>query len=74
MSDEKRLLRCSVGSSIGNFPRKEAAAFLRQIAASLGPRDNLLLGVDECEDAEKVYSAYNDSEGYVLNRPVTVRC
>ena len=52
------------GSSIGNFPRDEAAAFLRRIAASLGPRDNLLLGVDACQDAEKVYSAYNDSEGY----------
>ncbi|KAK5133709.1 hypothetical protein LTR08_007463 [Meristemomyces frigidus] len=53
----------SLGSSIGNFPRQEAAAFLRQIAASLGPRDNLLLGVDGCQNAERVYSAYNDTEG-----------
>lgn len=53
----------SMGSSIGNFTRDEAAGFLRQFAAILGPRDNLMIGVDGCEDSQKVYRAYNDSEG-----------
>ncbi|RMZ14198.1 hypothetical protein D0864_00247 [Hortaea werneckii] len=53
----------SMGSSIGNFTRDEAAGFLRQFAAILGPRDNLMIGVDGCEDPQKVYRAYNDSEG-----------
>ncbi|KAK4543547.1 hypothetical protein LTR36_005442 [Oleoguttula mirabilis] len=53
----------SMGSSIGNFPRDEAAGFVKQFAAILGPQDSLLLGLDGCQDAEKVYHAYNDVDG-----------
>lgn len=56
----------SMGSSIGNFNRDDAAGFLRQFAAILGPRDSLMIGMDACEDAQKVYQAYNDSDGYVF--------
>jgi len=54
----------SMGSSIGNFTRNEAAGFVRQFAAALGPEDNLLFGVDACQDTKKVHQAYNDSHGY----------
>ncbi|TIA55540.1 hypothetical protein D6C79_00388 [Aureobasidium pullulans] len=53
----------SLGSSIGNFSRDEAAKFLSQFAETLDPNDTLLLGVDACTDANKVYHAYNDREG-----------
>ncbi|EMC91772.1 hypothetical protein BAUCODRAFT_116776 [Baudoinia panamericana UAMH 10762] len=53
----------SMGSSIGNFPRDEAADFVRQITSALGPQDMLLIGVDACQDPQKVFHAYNDSEG-----------
>ena len=53
----------SLGSSIGNFTRPEAAAFAKQFADILSPSDRLLFGVDACQEPEKVYHAYNDSEG-----------
>lgn len=53
----------SMGSSIGNFPRDDAAAFIAQWSAQLGPDDMMLIGLDGCLDSEKVYHAYNDREG-----------
>ena len=53
----------SLGSSIGNFDRSEAAQFISQFADVLTPTDSMLLGIDACTDAEKVYHAYNDREG-----------
>lgn len=61
----------SLGSSIGNFSRDEAAQFLAGFADALNPSDSLLLGIDACTDSAKVYHAYNDREGltheFVLN-------
>ena len=51
------------GSTIGNFTRAEAAAFLRRIAAVLGPGAGLLIGVDLRKDPARLHAAYNDSEG-----------
>jgi len=56
----------SLGSSIGNFTREEAPAFLAQYMSFLGPRDMLLIGLDACQEPEKVYLAYNDSDGWVM--------
>ncbi|KAF4549171.1 Histidine-specific methyltransferase-like protein [Elsinoe fawcettii] len=53
----------SLGSSIGNFDRKEAAEFLAQFRDVLGAGDSFLLGVDACTNPEKVYHAYNDRHG-----------
>lgn len=53
----------SLGSSIGNFTRGEAVGFVKQFADILSPADRLLIGVDACQEPEKVYHAYNDSEG-----------
>lgn len=53
----------SLGSSIGNFSRDEAAKFLSQFSEILDADDTLLLGLDACTDEDKVYHAYNDREG-----------
>ena len=53
----------SLGSSIGNFNRSDAAEFVRAIASTLEPHDRLLIALDGCQDGEKVYHAYNDREG-----------
>ncbi|KAM7203815.1 C-type lectin fold [Naviculisporaceae sp. PSN 640] len=61
----------SLGSSIGNFDRDEAADFLKGFADVLNPGDTMLIGVDHCDNPAKVYHAYNDKEGlthkFVLN-------
>ncbi|KAJ5102025.1 hypothetical protein NUU61_004247 [Penicillium alfredii] len=53
----------SMGSSIGNFDRPEATEFLSGFAKLLHPSDFMLIGLDACKTPEKVYSAYNDSQG-----------
>ena len=61
----------SMGSSIGNFSRQEAADFLRSVSASLQPGDEMLIGIDGCKDPEKVLLAYNDPHNvtheFILN-------
>src|SRR2546429_2752610 len=53
----------SMGSSIGNFSRADAAEFLRKFAGVLGPQGSLIIGLDGCKDKDKVYHAYNDKLG-----------
>lgn len=53
----------SMGSSVGNFPREEAVGFIEQFAAVLGPQDKLIVGVDACQEPDRVYHAYNDRHG-----------
>jgi EasF-like predicted methyltransferase len=53
----------SMGSSLGNFDRTAAADFLCGFSKALDPSDFLLIGLDACKTPEKVYKAYNDSEG-----------
>ncbi|KAK3368897.1 C-type lectin protein [Lasiosphaeria ovina] len=69
VSRQKSIL--SLGSSIGNFERAEAAAFLKNFADVLNPGDTMLIGLDGCDSPAKVYHAYNDREGltheFVLN-------
>lgn len=52
----------SMGSSIGNFSRTDAAEFLSRISAALQPSDRILFGIDGCKDPKRVYHAYNDRE------------
>ena len=53
----------SMGSSIGNFTRHDAASFLNGFAKILGPSDAMVIGLDSCKNPKKVYDAYNDSKG-----------
>lgn len=50
------------GSTIGNFTRPEAAAFLRR-AAVLLKGGGLLIGVDLVKDPAILHAAYNDAAG-----------
>ena len=57
---EKPKAILSMGSSIGNFTPAEAVDFIAQFASELGPEDLMLIALDGCQDADKVYNAYND--------------
>ena len=60
-----------LGSSIGNLNRTEAAAFLQSFTPVLGPHCKMLVGIDGCQNGNRVYHAYNDKIGktheFVLN-------
>lgn len=60
-----------LGSSVGNLSRTEAATFLQEFSEILKGQDSMLIGIDACQDKDKVYHAYNDSEGkthkFILN-------
>jgi dimethylhistidine N-methyltransferase len=51
------------GSTIGNLQPHEAAHFLRDIAAVVGPAGGLVLGVDRRKDPRLLHAAYNDAAG-----------
>ncbi len=51
------------GSTIGNFTRTEALAFLRHARAVAGPGGGMLVGVDLKKDAARLHAAYNDAQG-----------
>lgn len=53
----------TLGSSIGNFSRDEAARFLQSFGEILGPADLFLVGLDACQVPDRVFRAYNDSQG-----------
>lgn len=53
-----------LGSSIGNFNRKEASLFLQKYRSdAMNVGDLFLIGIDRRNDSEKVRVAYNDSKG-----------
>jgi dimethylhistidine N-methyltransferase len=52
------------GSSIGNYDREEAAAFLRRARAVVGPAGAALIGVDLKKPKPILDLAYNDPEGF----------
>jgi len=51
------------GSTIGNFHRDQAEAFLTQIAHICGPDGGLLIGVDLKKDPQVLNAAYDDAQG-----------
>ncbi|KAF2492218.1 hypothetical protein BU16DRAFT_529576 [Lophium mytilinum] len=51
-----------LGSSIGNFRRDEAQAFLKGYQNALEEGDLMLIGIDACKDSSRVYDAYNDKQ------------
>jgi len=52
-----------LGSNVGNFDRREAAAFLRRVRAALAPADRVLLGVDLRKPRAILEAAYDDAQG-----------
>lgn len=51
------------GSSIGNFNRKEAHRYLKQIHQLVGINGKLLIGIDLKKDPAILHAAYNDAKG-----------
>jgi len=74
----ERRLFVFLGGTFGNLPDLEAQRFLKRIRQAMGPRDQLLLGVDRVKDHAVLNAAYNDRQGvtaqfnlnvlHVLNR------
>jgi len=60
---DERVLVLFLGSTIGNFERAEADAFLRQLRRSLAPGDALLLGTDLEKPVARLIPAYDDPAG-----------
>ncbi|HEX5229554.1 MAG TPA: L-histidine N(alpha)-methyltransferase [Bryobacteraceae bacterium] len=52
-----------LGSTLGNFERKCAVTFLRDLRRALLPGDMLLLGADLVKDRERMIVAYDDPTG-----------
>jgi dimethylhistidine N-methyltransferase len=52
-----------LGSTIGNFERKCAVEFLRDLRRSLLPGDRLLIGADLVKDRDRMLVAYDDPTG-----------
>ncbi|KAL8944346.1 MAG: hypothetical protein Q9216_000531 [Gyalolechia sp. 2 TL-2023] len=69
--DQQPIWILSLGSSIGNFGRQDAASFLQGFANKLRKTDVVVVGLDACQNKDKVYHAYNDREGktheFILN-------
>ena len=60
---EKRRVSFFPGSSIGNFERNDAMAFLTRIRSLVGADGGLLIGVDMKKDIRVLNDAYNDKSG-----------
>ncbi|EXJ84167.1 hypothetical protein A1O3_04834 [Capronia epimyces CBS 606.96] len=61
-ADGKPTCLLTLGSSIGNFSREGAAEFLASFKRVLGSSDFVLVGLDSCQQPDRVFRAYNDSE------------
>lgn len=53
-----------LGSSIGNFNRRDAAAFIRSLPLRPGSGDTFLLGLDHDNEQKLIEEAYHDPKGY----------
>ncbi len=62
-SSESPRLVAWLGSSIGNFERRDAVTFLGALRQSLLPADRILLGIDLRKDAAVLNAAYDDAAG-----------
>jgi len=51
------------GSTIGNFVPRSATDLLRQFRTLLGPKSQLLIGMDRVKPVERLIAAYDDPQG-----------
>lgn len=70
-----RRLVLFLGSNLSNFDRREAAAFFRDVRATLAPGDALLLSADLEKAPERLLPAYADALGVTaaFNKNVLAR-
>lgn len=64
-----------LGSNVGNLEDGEAASLLGAVAATLAPRDRLLVGFDRLKEPEVLERAYDDAAGVTarFNRNLLAR-
>lgn len=64
-----------LGSNVGNLEESEAASLLGAVAATLAPRDRLLVGFDRLKEPEILERAYDDAAGVTarFNRNLLAR-
>lgn len=60
---DRRRLVLFLGSTIGNFERTEASAFVRRLADRLRPEEGFLVGFDLVKDRATLEAAYDDGAG-----------
>ncbi len=53
-----------LGSTLGNYDRPGAQAFLTEVAETLQPGDHLLLGIDRVKPRPVLEAAYDDAAGW----------
>jgi L-histidine N-alpha-methyltransferase len=63
ISDDEHQLYVFLGGTIGNFKPQEAGAFLERLGSEMQPGSYLLLGTDLIKSPERLFAAYNDSQG-----------
>jgi len=51
------------GSTLGNFSREHAIAFLKRVRDMVGDEGGMLIGLDLVKDASVLHAAYNDAKG-----------
>ncbi len=59
----ERKLILWLGSTLGNFERKDSARFLARIKATMTGDDRLLVGIDLRKDKAVLEAAYDDAQG-----------
>lgn len=62
-SDRDRLLLLFLGSTIGNFDRRESKEFLQEVRGLLRPGDGWLIGTDLVKPVDTMLAAYDDALG-----------
>jgi L-histidine Nalpha-methyltransferase len=60
---ERKRLFCFFGGTIGNFSKRQAGEFIRNISGNMRPGDMFLLGFDRIKNIPIIENAYNDSKG-----------
>ena len=61
--DDRHAMILFLGSTIGNFSRREALDFLGMLLGHMRPGDRFLLGADLVKDRDTLVSAYDDPTG-----------
>lgn len=62
------------GSTIGNFARPDAVAFLRRVRELVGAGGALLIGVDLRKGSERLERAYDDAQGITAAFNLNLLC
>ncbi|KIX08574.1 uncharacterized protein Z518_03230 [Rhinocladiella mackenziei CBS 650.93] len=60
--DDKTVCVMTMGSSMGNLTPEGAAKFLADFEKVLAPSDLVLVGLDSCQQPDRIYRAYNDPQ------------